>query len=98
MYHVGVFTLQGAFHIQIYDTLRRHLVLYIVVNQLGVVLGAHAGKGLSFRLRNTQTFKGFLDVLGHVFPVVLHIAVRTHVGGNVIHIQSLDGRTPVRHL
>ena len=88
LHHVGIFALHGAFDIHINNALGSDLRPYVVINKLGVVLGTHACKGLSFRLRYSQTVKGVLDILGHVFPVVLHLCVGADVCGNVVNVQS----------
>ena len=44
VHHVGVFALECALHIGIDNTLCSHLVLDIVVHELGIVLCADTGK------------------------------------------------------
>ena len=97
-HHVGVFALHGALHIGIHDALGGDGVLDIVVNKLGVVLRADAGERLALRLRDAQALEGLLDVLGDVLPVVAHLGVWADIGRDVIHVQSLDGGSPVRYL
>ena len=94
-HHVGIFALQSALHVGIHHALGGHGVLHIVIHQLGVVLGSHTGQRLPLGLGNTQPLEGLLDILRHVLPVVAHFGVGADVGGNVIHVQSLDGGAPV---
>ena len=83
-------------HIRVDHALGSNLVAHIVINQLRVVLRADAGERLALRLRDAEAIKGVLDVLGHILPVVLHPGLRADIGGDVIHVQPLDRRTPVR--
>ena len=88
-HHVGILALEGAFHIGVDYALGGDLVAHIMVNQLGVVLRAHAERR-ALRLRDAQTLKGVLDVLRHVCPVVLHLRVRADIGGDVVNVQPLE--------
>ena len=97
-HHVGVLALHGALHVGIHNALGSDGVLDIVVNKLGVVLRADAGERLALRLRDAQTLKGLLDVLRDVLPVVAHLGVGADIGCDVIHVQSLDGGSPVGYL
>ena len=94
-HHVGILALEGAFHIGVDYALGGDLVAHIMINQLGVVLRAHAGERLALRLRDAQTLKGVLDVLRHVRPVVLHLRVRADIGGDVVNVQPLERGAPV---
>ena len=95
-HHVGVLAVERALHVGIDHALSCHLGADVVVHQLGIVLGAHAGQRLALRLGNAQTLKGILDVLRHVFPVVLHFCVGPDVGGDMVHVQPRQRRAPVR--
>ena len=97
-HHVGVFALQGALHVGIHHALGGHGVLHVVIYQLGVVLRAHAGQRFPLGLRDAQPLEGLLDVLRHVLPVIAHFGVGADIGGDVIHVQSLNGGTPVGEL
>ena len=46
------------------DALLGHLLAHVVVHDLGVVLGAHAGQALALGLGDAQALEGGLDVLG----------------------------------
>ena len=96
--HLGVFAVHRAFQVRIDDALRRNLFANIVIHKLRIVLRADARQGFALRLRNAETLKGILDILRHIFPVVLHLGVRADIGCDVIHVQSLDGGSPVRNL
>ena len=93
--HVGIFPFQGAFHIRINHALLRHLVFHIVVHQLGIILCSHACQRRPFCLGNSQALKGILNVFRHTLPIVLHFGIRAHIGGNMVHIQAFDRRTPI---
>ena len=96
-HHVGIFPLHGAFHIQVNHALCGNLLPHIVINKLGIILCPYPGKRLSFCLGDPQSFKGILNILGHIFPVIFHVGVGPHIGGNMVNIQSLQRRPPVRH-
>ena len=96
VHHVGVLALECALHIGIYDALRSHFVLDIVVHELGIVLRADAGKRFALRLRDAEPLERVFDVLRDVLPVVFHIGLGADVGRDMIHVQALDGRAPIR--
>ena len=96
--HVRIRAMQRAFDVRVDNAQLLGEVLNIVVNQLRVVLSANARKRLPFRLRNAKALEGILDLLRHAVPVVRHLCVRADIGRDVLHIQSFNGRTPVRHL
>ena len=97
-HHVGIFAVQGAFHVRVDHALLGHLGANVVIHQLGVILCAHARQRFTLRLRNAQPLKGVLDVLRHLGPLIFHIGVGADVGDDVIHVQSLDGGAPVGHV
>ena len=41
-------------------------------------------------LRDSQTLKCLFDVFRHILPGCLHFGMWTDIGGNVIHVQSLN--------
>ena len=96
VHHVGVLALECALHIGIDNTLCGHLVLDIVVHELGIVLRADAGKRFALRLRDAEPFEGILNILRDVLPVVFHIGLGADVGRDMIHVQALNGRAPIR--
>jgi len=96
--HVRIFAVHGTLQIGIHYAQIGNFLPHIVVHQLGVILCSHTGKGLSLCLRNAQTFEGILDVLRHVGPLGFHIGIGADIGNNVVHVQPVDRRTPVRHL
>ena len=97
VHHVGVFTLECALHVGVDDTLCSYLVADVVIHELGIVLCTDAGKRFALRLRDTETLKGVFNILWDVLPVVFHVGLGANIGRNVVHIQSLDGRPPVRN-
>ena len=96
VHHIGILALERALHIGIYDALRSHFVLDIVVHELGIVLRADAGKRFALRLRDAEPFEGILNILRDVLPVVFHVGLGADVGRNMIHVQALNGRAPIR--
>ena len=96
LHHVGVLALECALHIGIDNTLCGHLVLDVVVHELGVVLRADAGKRFALRLRDAEALKRVFNVLRDVLPVAFHVGLGTDVCCNVIHVQPFDGRAPIR--
>ena len=95
LHHVGVGAGQGALHIGVDDALRGDLLLDVVVNDLGVVLCADARQARALGLRNAQTLKRVLDVIGHFAPLAAHLGVGAHVCDDIAHVQPLQGRAPV---
>lgn len=58
LYHISIFTGQGTLHIGVDDALLCDLLADIMVDELGVVLGTHAGEGGALRLRDPELFEG----------------------------------------
>ena len=96
--HVRIFAVHGTLQIGIHYAQIGNFLPHVMVHQFGVILCSHAGKGLSLCLRNAQTLEGILDVLRHVGPLGFHIGIGADIGDNVVHVQPVDRRTPVRHL
>ena len=96
LHHVGILALECALHIGIDNTLCGHLVLDVVVHELGVVLRADAGKRFALRLRDAEALKRVFNVLRDVLPVAFHVGLGADVGRDMIHVQALDGRAPIR--
>ena len=86
LYHIGIFTGQGTFHIGIDNALLLNLLADIVVDELGVVLGTHTGEGGALRLRDPKLFEGVLDLFRNLGPVTLHLCIRADIGGDVVHV------------
>ena len=86
LYHIGIFTGQGTFHIGVDHALLCDLLADIVVDELGVVLGTDACERGALRLRDPELFKGILDLLRDLGPVPFHLCVGTDVGRDVVHI------------
>ena len=96
--HGLVFRVQSAFEIHVDDALSLHFLADIVVDKLRVVLGADAGQILVLRLRNAQLGERVADLLRHILPLVLHLVVfGADIGRNVIHVETRDIRSPIRH-
>ena len=86
---------QGAFQIRIDHALVRHFLLQVVIDQLRVVLGAYAGQRLPLCLGDAQPFEGILDIVRDLVPGPFHICLVADVGGDVVHVQSVNGGAPV---
>ena len=71
-------------------------VLHVVIDELGVVLRAHAGEVAALGLGDAQTLERVLDVVGHGLPVMLLIGVGLDVGDDVVHVEALDRGAPRR--
>ena len=69
-------------------------VLHVVVDELGVVLGTHAGQIAALGLGNAQTLEGVFDIVGHGVPVCLLVGVGLHVRDDVVHVEAVDARAP----
>ena len=98
MHHFRIRSVQGAFHISINNALFFYLFTHIMIYYLGIILCAYTGQTALLCLRNTQTIKGVLNIFGNIFPFTLHVRIRTYIGNDVIHIQTINRRSPVRHL
>ena len=95
---LAVLSTHCALKIGINNTLSSHFLADIVVNQLGVVLCTHTSERFTLCLRDTQLLKCILDVLRHLRPLCTHMSVWTDIGNDVVHVQLIDRRTPVRDL
>ena len=70
-----------------------------MIDELGIVLRADAREPLALRLRDSEPPEGILDIGRDVFPACIHaFRIGTHIGDDIVHIQTFDGRSPVRHL
>ena len=96
--HVRVGAVQRTLQVGVNDALLSDFLLDIVIDQLGVVLRTDAGERFALCLRDTQLLKSVLDVFGDIFPVGLHAGVVAHIGDDIVHIQTVDLRPPVRHV
>src|SRR4029079_11350338 len=59
---------QARVHVHEHDALLLDVLAHLVVDDLGLVLGAHAGEELALRLGDAQLVEGALDLLRHVVP------------------------------
>ena len=89
---------QRGVHVHEHDALRLELLVDLVVDGLGLVLGADAGEELALGLGDAQAVEGLLDVLGDVVPGALGA-----LGGadEVVDVVEVDlgehRRAPRRH-
>ena len=96
VHHIGVLALERALHVGIDDALCSHFVPDVVIHELGIVLCADAGERFALRLRDAETLESIFNILRDVLPVAFHVGLGTDVCCNVIHVQPLDGRAPIR--
>ena len=94
---LGIFALQGAFHIGVDYALRGDLGADVVVDDLGIILRTHARQPRALCLRDAKALKGVFDIGGHIAPFALHGGVGAHIRHDVAHIQPADVRSPVLH-
>ena len=95
--HLRIRAVHSAFQVCIDHALGGHFLSHIVVHQLGVILGAYTGKGLALCLGNAQALKCIFNIFGHIGPLGAHFGVGAHIGYDVVHIQSVNGRAPLGH-
>ena len=96
-HHVLIFAGYRVLEADIDNALVGDFLLQVMVDKLGIVLRADAGKRLSLRLRNTQLVKSVLDFLRDIFPVSLHIRLAADIVGDAVHIETVNRRAPVRY-
>ena len=98
MHHFRIRSVQSAFHIGINNALFFYLFTHIMIDNLRIILCTYTCQTALLCLRNTQTIKCVLNIFGNILPFTLHVRIRTYIGNNVIHIQTVNRRSPVRHL
>src|SRR5574344_1388312 len=96
LHHSGIRSGKRALHVSIHDALLAHFVLHIVVDKFAVVLCADPCKRLALSVRNAELFKRVLDVLWNVSPLCGHLGLWLHVRDNLLYVEVLDVRPPVR--
>src|SRR5574344_1897990 len=96
LHHSGIRSGKRALHVSIHDALLAHFVLHIVVDKFAVVLCADPCKRLALSVRNAELFKRVLDVLWNVSPLCGHLGLWLHVRDNLLYVEVLDVRTPIR--
>ena len=96
--HIAIGTVQSTLDVGVDDALGRNFRTDVVVNELGVILGADTGEGLPLRFGDTEAFKRILDVFRNVFPLAGHAGLGLDVSDDVVEVQAVDGRAPRRHL
>ena len=96
-HHIRVLTMQRTLHIGIDNTLRRNFRADVVIDQLRIILCAHTGERFPLCLRNAETLKRIFDVIRHIGPLCFHFRIRADIRYDVIHVQTLNRRTPVRN-
>ncbi|MNE77020.1 hypothetical protein D3C80_1733010 [compost metagenome] len=65
-----------------------------MVDNLGFILGGHAGEELLLRLRNTQLVEGLLDLGRHLFPGLALLLGRSYIILNIVKIQIIKIPAP----
>ena len=85
---------QPRVHVQEEDALVLQLLLELVVDDLGLVLGADAGEVLLLGLGDPELVPGVLDVRRQVFPGVGLVLGRADVIEDVVEVDLRDVAAP----
>ncbi len=75
---------QRGVHVGEDHALGLEVLVHLVVDDLGLVLGTDPGQELALRLGDPEPVEGLLDVLGHVIPGTLGALGRAHEIVNVV--------------
>ena len=70
------------------------LLVDLVVDGLGLVLGADAGEELALRLGDAELVEGVLDVLGDLVPAALALLGGADEVVDVVEVDLVRGRRP----
>ncbi len=82
--------LDGFIHVHEDDALLLPLLLHVLVDDLGLVLGTNARERIAFGFWNTEFLEGILDVVRQVVPAVRAftlVDVRANIGYNLFYIE-----------
>ncbi len=74
------------------------VLAHLVVDDLGLVLGANAGEELALGLRNPEPIECSLDVLGHIVPGALRALRGAHEVMDVVVVDLGEHRRAPRRL
>ncbi len=89
-----VFVLLDCFvHVAEDDALLLPLLLHVLVDDLGLVLGTDAGERVAFGLWNTEFLKGVLNIVREVVPAVRPftlVDVWANIGNNLFDIKFCE--------
>ena len=86
---------QSRVHVHEDHALLLEVLANLVVDDLGLVLGADAGQELPLRLGDPETVEGVLDILGHLVPRALGAFRRSHEIVDVVVVDlGQQRRTP----
>ena len=89
---------QRGVHVHEHDALGLELLVDLVVDGLGLVLGADAGEELALGLGDAQAVERLLDVLGHVVPGALGALAGADEVVDVVEVDlGQHRRAPGRH-
>ena len=88
---------QARVHVEEQDALPLELLLELVVDDLGLVLGADAGEVLLLRLGDAEPVPRLLDVRRQVLPGVRLLLGRLDVVVDVLEVDAGEVGPPVRH-
>src|ERR671917_2148580 len=92
--YVGV--AQPRVHVHKDDAALLPLLLQGVVDDLGLVLGAHAGERLALRLRDAELLERVLDVVRDVVPGAALVLHRADVVVDLLEVQVREVAAPLR--
>ena len=89
---------QPGVHVHEHHALLLEVLAHLVVDDLGLVLRAHAGQELALRLGDAEPLERVLDVLGHVIPRLAGLLGGAHEVVDVVEVDAgQEGRAPRRH-
>ena len=87
---------QGGVHVGEDHALRLELLVDLVVDDLGLVLGADAGEELALRLGDAEPVEGVLDVLGDLAPVAAVLLGGADEVVDVVEVDLVEVAAPLR--
>ena len=87
---------QGGVHVGEDHALLLELLVHLVVDDLGLVLGADAGEELALRLGDAEPVEGVLDVLGDLVPVAAVLLRGADEVVDVVEVDLVEVAAPVR--
>ena len=87
---------QGGVHVGEDHALLLELLVHLVVDDLGLVLGADAGEELALRLGDAEPVEGVLDVLGDLGPVAAVLLGGADEVVDVVPVDLVQVAAPLR--
>ena len=85
---------EGGVHVGEDHALLLELLVHLVVDDLGLVLGADAGQELALGLGDAEAVEGVLDVLGDLAPVAAVLLRGADEVVDVVPVDLVEVRRP----